>query len=61
MTKGYRMVEVHREGKTYERRQPLHHKISKKTAEREVKRLDSEIEGLEKRKMEAMEREEAMA
>ena len=53
MAKRYRTVEVRRDGMTYERRQPLHHKINKAIAHHEVERLDKEIQGLEERKKKA--------
>ncbi|MDE1871131.1 MAG: hypothetical protein KGI06_02735 [Candidatus Micrarchaeota archaeon] len=39
-----KMVEVHRNGKVYKRRQPLHHKIGRRVLKRELKRLKEQEE-----------------
>jgi len=44
MEKNYKVVVVTRKGKTYKRKQPLHHKINRKIMHRELKRLKEEKE-----------------
>ena len=40
-------VQVHRDGKVYKRKQPLHHRINKGTMRRELKRLSEQREVIE--------------
>ena len=47
MAKEYEEVEVHKDGKTYMRKQPLHHKINEEIAKHEIKRLEEEKEALD--------------
>lgn len=55
-SKNYKMVSVRKGGKTYKRKQPLHHKINKSTLKRELKRLDEEKEVIDENIQKAKER-----